>query len=224
MLPFSQMNTATRGRNWSQSHVATAQLHLLHRHPSQSLARLTQPWLLAALPRLHKELQPQCLFHLSRPPRPPGWRPTVPQDGHQPLREAALAGIVAIPKGQPPFPSPSARSGALPVLQVSVGQGGWLLLPWLHHATSSLDFPHKSPGMRPALALYGCTQTQAGDDLSASAHAALQVQWCSSPTGFNKKLPATVRFKLNVKQSRSQTVEGSPSIHAITELINGKLV
>lgn len=130
--------------------MASAWLQPLQRHPSQSLVRLTQPCLLVALPRSHKELQPHNLLHLSRPPRQPGWLPAVAQDGNQLLREMALCWCCCCSKRAATIPIPICKKRS-PSSTPGLTETRWLLFPWSHHATSSLDFLRKSPGMRQEL-------------------------------------------------------------------------
>lgn len=80
----------------------SARLHPLHGRLSQPLVRLTQPCLLAAFLRSHKELQTHCLLHPSRPPRPPNWLPSMPQEGHQLVSKVAHSSVVAVSRGQLP--------------------------------------------------------------------------------------------------------------------------
>lgn len=107
---------------------SSSNLHVTHFTCEQSHERKTLKWILCgfsssspfpltslptlgevhpAMPlaiflRSHKELQTHCLLHPSRPPRPPSWPPSVPQEGHQLVRKAAGSGVVAVSKGQLP--------------------------------------------------------------------------------------------------------------------------
>lgn len=149
-------------------------------HPAMSLAIFLKS---------HKELQTHCLLHPSRPPRPPSWLPSVPQEGHQLVRKAACSGVVTVSKGQLPFlilqgdessQCPTSHWGKAAALPMASLCHVFLVLSKelsRHESRACFARLRADSIWKPSV----CPGTRSTTE-----------QHCPSATGLHKKLPATV--------------------------------